>query len=357
MREMLTLRPFVYRARQLARLSVRQIESVAARIWQIAPPEETQRPKAFFLPGQFERIMRFSDFSTSPAEERRSVEGTARVFHGATRGFLLRDAIVANGAVYCGGAVDFQVERPGRVPLVWVGESHSHGALYSTFGGNRYFGQWLIDDLVTYHLAKNEGIPFRLQRVLSPHAVAYESLLDMSPISVSGARFRELVMFSDVGQNQSKGERFDRNRRRLTANYPKTNHPGVFLLRGRSGVRRVLENEMEIAHHLERTRGFLVVDVMASDVPTILRACAGAAVVTGIEGSHMVHALMVMGAGRALFTLQPPTRYCSILKDLTDRDGQHFAFVVGQTKGDDFHIDPDEVERTLDLLPLAGRSP
>jgi hypothetical protein len=51
-----------------------------------------------------------------------------------------------------------------------------------------------------------------------------------------------------------------------------------------------------------------------------------------------------------LLVLQPPNRYCSLFKNLTDRDGQKFGIVVGIQTGDDFTIDPDEVERTLDLM-------
>jgi hypothetical protein len=50
-------------------------------------------------------------------------------------------------------------------------------------------------------------------------------------------------------------------------------------------------------------------------------------------------------------TLQPPNRFVSVYKHLTDRDHQHFGFVVGMSEGAGFCIDPVEVERTLDLLP------
>jgi hypothetical protein len=353
---MLTFRALFHRARQVTNLPLRPIESVAARVWQIAPPEESQRVKAFFLPGQFERIIRFSQFSGTPAEERGSVEGTARVVHAATRGFLLRDAMVSHGTVYCGGAAEFLAEHQRRFPVSRVETEQAQGAIYSTFGGNKYFGQWLIDDLVTYHLAREAGTPVRTQRALSPHARAYEEHLGIDALPISVARFKELVMFVDVGQNRNKAARFDRNRQRLLGRYPTPSHPGVFLVRGGSGERRILGEEMAIAEHLQRTRGFRIVDVMGSDLPTLLQASAGADVVAGIEGSHLVHAVLVMGAGKSLFVMQPPNRYCSLLKDLTDRDGQHYGFVVGKLKGDAFHVEIDEVERTLDLLPPPGRT-
>ncbi|MNF13771.1 hypothetical protein D3C80_2157320 [compost metagenome] len=53
-----------------------------------------------------------------------------------------------------------------------------------------------------------------------------------------------------------------------------------------------------------------------------------------------------------MLTLQPPNRFVSYYKYLTDRDSQHFGFVVGMPEGDGFIVDIDEIERTLDLFPF-----
>ncbi|MNJ64657.1 hypothetical protein D3C77_606240 [compost metagenome] len=71
----------------------------------------------------------------------------------------------------------------------------------------------------------------------------------------------------------------------------------------------------------------------------------------GVEGSQLVHGVNVLQAGGSLLVLQPPNRFVSYYKFLTDRDNQHFGFVVGTPEGDGFTIDIEEVERTLDLLP------
>jgi len=54
--------------------------------------------------------------------------------------------------------------------------------------------------------------------------------------------------------------------------------------------------------------------------------------------------------GGALLTLQPPSRFVGLYKHLTGRDNQNFGFVVGHPRDDDFWIDPEEVDRTLDLF-------
>ncbi|VVO55293.1 hypothetical protein PS858_00494 [Pseudomonas fluorescens] len=59
----------------------------------------------------------------------------------------------------------------------------------------------------------------------------------------------------------------------------------------------------------------------------------------------------VRGGPRRCFIL-PSTVVC-FFKYLTDRDRQNFGFVVGTPPGAGFTIDPDEVERTLDLFPSS----
>lgn len=113
-----------------------------------------------------------------------------------------------------------------------------------------------------------------------------------------------------------------------------------------------MHNEMELAEYLRDRRGFRILDPAKTDVPTIVATCAGARTVVGIEGSHLVHGVNVLQPGGSLLALQPPNRFLCFFKYQTDRDRQNFGFVVGTPEGDGFHIDPDEVERTLDLFPL-----
>lgn len=281
---------------------------------------------------------------------RREMTGGLEMEHSPVRAFLLKDAWLIDGVLYKSGATLHLHKRTSRLPRVFVQRSLDRGALFCTPGGNRYFGVWLMDDCVTYPLAENEGTPITTAQPPSDHQRSYERLLAMTPSRISSAHFRELVIFDDVGQNRSKHRRFRALGSKLAPSVA-AEHPGVFIWRGTAGERRLLKNEREIAERLVERRGFRLIDPLASTVDQIVTACAGAKVVIGVEGSALLHGLLHLVTGGALIALQPPSRFVGLLKHLTDRDSQRYGFVVGSPDGEDFHVDPEEVERTLDLLP------
>lgn len=327
------------------------LEHVASRRWEIAPAEVRDAPAAFSLPGQFDRVTQLSPFSSTLAEERRLLQGQTSCRHGATRALLFEDVLLADGVLYKSDARMHLHKRTRRVPPLQTVREDRPSAIYCSSPGNQYFGNWLIDDCTTYPLAVEHGIPVASNSIVpSPQMLAYEGLLGMRPRRCDATWFNKLVVFQDVGQNRDKHRRFKRLGQRLLGDRKVTPHPGVFILRGQAGQRRVLKNELQIAERLKRTRGFRVVDPMTRSLAEIIDACAGAQAVVGIEGSQLVHGLVLLPSGGSLLTLQPPNRYCSLFKNLTDRDAQKFGIVVGRAIGEDFEIAIDEVERTLDLM-------
>jgi hypothetical protein len=223
------------------------------------------------------------------------------------------------------------------------------GAIYESWVGNRWFGTWLLDDCLAYRLAERFGQPVTTARAACGHAFEYELRLGMAPRRLERARFDELIVFRDFFNTADRKARADDFRRRLVGSAPPAVHPGVFLLRGQRGTRRVLANERALAEQLARTRGLRLLDPESSSVAEIVAACAGARVVAGVEGSQLVHGLMLMPPAATLLVLQPPDRVASVLKSATDRQGQRFAFVVGIGDQSAFRVDPGEVLRTLDL--------
>jgi len=295
-----------------------------------------------------------SPFASTLEEERSLLRGCASSRHGATRALLLEDVLLVDGVLYKNTGRMHLHRRTRRVPPMRAEEEDRASALYCSFAGNRYFGNWLMDDCTRYPLALEHGLPVTSKAVApSPQMLQYEALLGMQPHRRDLARFKKLVVFEDVGQNRHKHRRFKGLGDRLLGGRHWAAHPGVFILRGKAGERRLLHNELQIAERLQKARGFRVIDPMTLSAAAIVAACAGARAVVGVEGSQLVHGLVVLPPGGSLLVLQPPNRYCSLFKHLTDRDAQKFGIVVGTQAGDGFTIDADEVERTLDLMERA----
>ena len=333
--------------KRLAQKQSRTLESSAVKEWEIAPGETAIAPPAYFLTNQLERVTGWTFATEHP---RRAMEG-GRTVHGATRGFLLKDVWLIDGSLYKDDAYAWLLPRTSRWPRIKVESEIERGALFCSAMGNKYFGQWLMDDCATYQMAASEGIPVATAQPINIHTQGYEDWLGMKPLRLNNAFFRELVLFDDVGQNRHKHQRFRDMNKRLLSHVKVTPHPGVFILRGGTGELRLLHNEVELAEYLRERRGFSILDPAKTDVPTIVATCAGAQTVIGVEGSGLMHGILALKQGGSVLTLQPPDRFVKVYKDLTDRDFQHFGFVVGLAADKGFRIDPDEVERTLDLFP------
>jgi len=334
--------------KRLLRRHMSSLESTAVKTWEIAPGETAIAPPAYFLPNQLERVSGWAFASEHP---RRSMEGGHAV-HGATRGYLLKEVWLLDGSLYKDNAHTWLLPRSSRLPQVRVESEIDRGALFCTAMGNKYFGQWLMDDCVAYSMAAAEGVPVTTGQSVNIHTKGYEDWLGMKPLRLNSAFFKELVVFDDVGQNRHKHLRFRAMKELLLSHVKANSHPGVFILRGGTGELRLLHNELELAEHFREHRGFRILDPSKVDVPTIVSICAGARTVIGVEGSGLMHGILALQQGGSVLTLQPPDRFVKVYKDLTDRDYQHFGFVVGHAEGKGFRIDPIEVEHTLDLFPV-----
>lgn len=345
-RRALSLRPAATMTAGLLRRSLPDIAAAAVERWQIAPGTTLEVLPAKYLPGQLERIVG-AEFA-SIGEVVQHFRGGFGSRQSATMGYRLRNVLLHDGVLQAAGAVRHLRQRARYRPLALAPCEEAGMALYESWLGNRWFGNWLSDDCLTYRLTESAGIPFTTHGP-DGHLPQYERALDMLPARGTSALFRDLVIFDDGGHNEHKRQRAEAMRRRLVhASAPR--HPGTFLLRGTSGDARVLAGERRIAEHLAARRGFQVLDPSHADLAEIVRACGGARVVAGVEGSHLVHGLVAMPPDACALVIQPPSRAVSALKLLTDRQGQDYALVVGKGTKDAFTADVDEIERTLDLV-------
>ena len=293
--------------------------------------------------------MRGTEFGTA-ADVTQAFKGDFEAEEGPTLGFRLKHVDLVDGALYVDNAHKRLRQGSRRLPLHRRPAEIASGALYESWVGNRWFGNWLSDDCLTYRLAESFGEPVTTAIEPKGHVPDYEAMLDVRPRRLSEAHFDELIWFEDLPNNQSKRQRARDCGERLRAGCSAEPHPGVFLLRGSTGMRRVLANEHAIAEALAAKRGFRILDPSHSSVDEIIDACGSARVVAGVEGSQLSHGLAVMPSDAALFVIQPPERVVAALKIITDRQGQTYSFVVATGGAEEFGASIDEIEQTLDLL-------
>ena len=313
--------------------------------WIVAEGTPVEVRPARCLPGQLEQVGKAA-FGTHD-EIVRDLRGGFESRQSPTMAYRLRHVLLFDGVLHADGAWRHLRARERSIQFARAIEERSLGTFYESWVGNHWFGNWLIDDCLTYRLAEAIAGPVTTQTPVG-HMRSYQRALGMSPERVQAAWFDDLILFDDSAHNAHRRERADDLRRRLVGE-GSPGHPGVYLLRGTSGTRRTLRNENAIVERLAR-RGFRIVDPIASSLDEIVQACAGARIVAGIEGSHLCHGLMTMPRGAGLFVIQPPDRAVTVLKLTTDRQCQDFGFVVGRGTNETFSADIDDIERTLDLF-------
>nr|WP_152827280.1 glycosyltransferase family 61 protein [Fertoeibacter niger] len=343
----MSFRPTINWLLRLAGQTPPDVITAAVDRWEITPRETRRFPPAFVLPAHYDRI-RGTEFATLP-ETIHALRADHDVQVPPTMGYLLRDADLVDGVIYANGA-ERHLRQQRRSLAFRRPEVELSGALYETWVGNRWFGNWLVDNGITYPLAAAAGNPVTTAPPGKGHVPRYEELLGMAPRRITDAHFRELILFDDMPQNTGKQARAAAMRDMLLAGRNPAPVPGVFLLRGRTGDQRLLENEDEIAGRLQADHGFTIIDATQKTVDELMDACGNARVIAGVEGSQLVHGMAVSPPGSTLFTIQPPDRVTAAMKLMTDRLDQSFALVVAEGNARNFRADWGDVARTLELL-------
>jgi hypothetical protein len=344
---MISLNPAAERVRKLLYRPYGDLETCAVEDWIVEPESQSYVQPAVFLPGQLDRIR--GTMFASADDIVMGFKGGFAVAEGATYGFRVRHVDLVDGVLYGRRSVRHLSHRS-KYQLAYQAPSECvNGVLYESWLGNRWFASWLAEDCLTYRLAEAHGQPVTSRPPGGGHMPDYEARLGIKPLRMARAHFNELVFFRE-SNNSGRSLRAADLRRRLLGERVPTPHAGVFLLRGTTGNRRLLRNEAALAEELAHTRGFRILDPSNSSVEQIIEDCAGAEVVVGVEGSHLVHGIMLMPPRAALLVLQPPERVVGQLKMFTDRQNLRYALVIGSGGAAEFEIDLNEINQTLDLL-------
>ncbi len=343
-----SVRPLWNRVRAVAGLGRADFLAHAVERWEVAPGGETDFGPAVMLPGHLERIT--GTIFGSHEETIRGLRGESGKVAGPTVGYRFRDVDLVDGVLYRGGAEwHLRARQRGAMWLRWPEEAVS-GALYECWAGNRWFGNWLMEDCTAWPLAAATGMAVTTVTAPKGHVPRYEEILGMSPRRVSDVHFDELLVFDDLANNASRMARAAAVRDRLRAGRRAEPFPGVWLMRGTTGDERLLVNEEEVAGVLAERRGFKVIWPERHAVDELLDLCAGARVVAGVEGSQLVHGLAVMAPGGTLFTVQPPDRTTAAMQVMSDRLGHRFALYVAEGDMRRFRVVPEEVMALYDLV-------
>lgn len=345
---MTALRPLMNRLRRAMGNPTADFMALAADRWEAASAEVVAFPAATLIAGQVDRI-RNTVFGTH-AETLHALAFAGERVMGPTTAYRFSDVDLVDGVLYKGTAEHHLQPRRSHLPLGKRPKLAVSGALYDSWIGLRYFGNWLMDDCETYRLAEAEGQSITVRPDSAGHRAGYEAALDISPVRIGTAHLDDLVIFDDLHNNAGRRARAADRRERLLAGQSFAAHPGVFLLRATSGDRRLLRNEVRLAEALHWRHGILPINAEAHSVAELVAACAGARIAIGVEGSHLTHALAVMPPGGTFLALFPPDRVTAAMKLMTDRLGLGFALVIGTGTADGFEVSLDEIEATLDCL-------
>ena len=327
-----------------------RLSDTAEKTWVLAPAEAAVIAPAIFDEDDLALVTGVDADSSREIEWRRIRGGPLE--HRPTTAYLLRDAVLSKGHVILEHLVRPYTTEPWPLWGRYDEVEHEPALLTATFNGSRYFGHWMMDELPRILAAPGIGRPVAPPRALSTHQRDYLKLLGLAQEERSDVLFRELVILDDRTQNVHRRKRYEQLRARARHGRRPVRSEGVMLLRRQTGVPRVLVNEEELAQRLEHC-GFRTMCPTDHTVEAILDACMDARVIVGVEGSHMIHALLVMATGGSIVTIQPPNRFNNILKTYCDGLDLRYAFTVGRHCEGGFVVEPDRLLRLLDQLPAA----
>lgn len=346
MRALDRLRPFVNTAlRKAGFLRALEARAVERRVLQ---PEQTERvPPAIFLPGQLElasKVIEGGDLAQS-----RAYLASTTVTHSEVVEYVIRDAFVHPGGVDLWGA-RLSTSRPRLSSLMSSSFPKIERAAYCMDAVSRErFGHWLTDACTTSLLAEDGQLPIIDVRPTWPHAIEYAAVFDIKQAQ-GPFRVRHLSVYKDLAQGTLKRARYQELRRRLAAAAPpRSGTSRIYLRRGETGDRRILNNEDALIRRLEQ-RGFRTVDVQNLELTKIHAALQDASIIVSLDGSHITHIYYMAPEKSTLITIIPDDRFVDVHKNYCDCVGMGYGFIVCQRVGDGYDVNIDDLERTLDLI-------
>jgi len=326
----------------------RTLQQIATRSWTIHPPQSQATPPAIYIEDDLSRVTGVQEHTTLPLELRKIRGCTAE--HFATTAHEVRDVELLQGVLVKGAFTMPAAPRSRRLLSPDPPPIDQPCALSSTYFGGVYFGHWMTDDLSLQLTAESLGEAVAVDRKPYGHEPGYYQLLDISRQSIPAARFSQLIVVEDMGQNPDKQRRYQELRGRMRRHADPEPGRRVYIRRGVSGAlaARRLVNAGEV-EALLASQGFSIIDPDTLSAQQIAAGLAGARLIVGVEGSHMLHAMYTMADDARLCIMQPPYRFYNVIKSYADALNMRYGFTVGDAHPEGFTI------RTANLMEVLGR--
>jgi hypothetical protein len=219
----------------------------------------------------------------------------------------------------------------------------------------QYFGHWIMDAIPTTLIDPERGSAWMPPDKTWHHAAAYIDLfalpLEIAPI----VHADELVVYHDLGLGSHKRARFAVLREIVKSRYGAGDAGDcVYLRRGTTGTLRPIAEEERVIEHLS-ARNWKIVDVAEASVEEIQSALCRAQVVASMEGSHLYHAHLSLRSGGSLIILAPHDRFTTLHVFLARFNGlSPGMLVLDGSRDQGYHVDVDELFRTIDLAESQG---
>lgn len=319
---------------------------IATEVRELEPASSLACRPPISLPGELDRVV---DFLGGVENQVPRLVATVRE-EGPTLSYRFANATLADFTVYCASRYEVYSPSTKRPVLTGSPEGFGEAQLCTTNCAQTYFGHFLREALPLEVLAQQRGmtaLTFRRQPWL--HEPGYRSLVELVPVETSYAEVANLWITDERALNEGWKKRFQTLRRTLRGKVTPSRDTHVYLRRGTMGAARNLLNEDEVAAKLESI-GFRVIAPEKMTPEAIASALAEAKVVVCVEGSVQQHAFIAMPEGATLVSIQPPARFNSIAKLLSDAVDARFAYVVAEPAAGGFTLELSRLLRTIDLV-------
>ncbi len=347
------LRPIT--SRIASRLSGARLTDDAVEQRVLAQGQPVSLPKAISLPNQSDRIIGFPPAATRQQQE----SNLHRPFdeNGPTIIYRYKNILLTPAGFYSRRQFSRRPEARREInPYLGRIEEFADGFYITSTHIERYFGHWIHDASPQEQLAKDIGVrPIMSDFSRWRHVGEYRDLGRLpQPIVPKGAVFQSIWIADDRHLNPHRIARLQHLRDQIVSETSPIPRRGVFLKRGISGSRDLV-NEAQIIETMTE-EGFSILDPEKSTAREIVQELAGARLVVSIEGSAVCHTLLSLPKGAGLVVIQPADHFNAHARIFAGAMGHYYSYTIADKAEGGYIQNIGELLQTIDLIETAMES-